>query len=70
MTGVQTCALPISWTYDRWRLTLYGEVVNLANRRNRRFDVFNGYNSRTGVASLTFDRMFPILPSLGMVLEK
>ncbi|HWQ54324.1 MAG TPA: TonB-dependent receptor [Bryobacteraceae bacterium] len=59
-----------AWAYARWTLTLYGEVVNLTNRRNRRFDVFNGYNSRTGYANLTFDTMFPILPSLGLVLEK
>lgn len=57
-----------AWSYTRWKLTLYGEVVNLTNRRNLRFDVFNGYNSR-GEARLTFDRMFPILPSVGIVLE-
>jgi hypothetical protein len=59
-----------AWAYDRWKLTLYGEVVNATNRRNWRFDVFNGYNSRTGQAFLTFDRMFPVLPSIGVVLEK
>ena len=59
-----------AWAFARWKLTLYGEVVNLANRRNIRFDTFNGYNSRTGQATLTFDRMVPILPSLGLALEK
>jgi hypothetical protein len=59
-----------SWVFDRWKLTLYGEVVNVSNTRNVRFDSFNGYNTRTGQASLSFDRMFPILPSLGVVLEK
>jgi hypothetical protein len=49
---------------------LYGEVVNLFNRRNHRFDTFNGYNARTGQAFVTLDRMFPILPSAGIVLEK
>ncbi len=59
-----------SWAYDRWKLTLYGEVVNITNRRNLRFDSFNGYNGRTGEARLTFDRMFPVLPSVGVMLEK
>lgn len=59
-----------AWAYDRWKLTLYAEVVNLANRRNFRFDTFNGYNSRTGQATVTLNRMFPILPSLGLVFER
>lgn len=59
-----------SWMYDRWKLTLYGEVVNITNRNNRRFDSFNGYNARTGEARVRFDRMFPLLPSVGLMLEK
>jgi hypothetical protein len=23
-----------SWTHDKWKLTLYGEVINLTNRTN------------------------------------
>ncbi len=59
-----------SWTRDRYKLTLYGEIVNLTNRRNYRFDSFNGFNSRTGQASVTLDRLFPILPSAGIVFER
>jgi len=59
-----------SWTRDRWKITLYGEVVNLTNRTNYLFDSFNGYNSRTLQANITRDTMFPILPSAGIVLEK
>ncbi|MFB3826873.1 MAG: carboxypeptidase regulatory-like domain-containing protein [Bryobacteraceae bacterium] len=59
-----------SWAYDRWKLTLYGEVVNVANRRNFRFDSFNGYNTRTGQANITLDRMFPVLPSVGLAFER
>jgi hypothetical protein len=55
--------------YDRWKLTLFGEVVNLLDRENVRYDTFSGYNARTGVARLNFDKMFPILPSAGMSLE-
>jgi len=59
-----------SWTKDRYKLTLYGEVVNLANRANYRFSSFNSYNSKTGQVSITVDKLFPILPSAGVVFER
>jgi hypothetical protein len=59
-----------SWTRDKWKITLYGEVVNLTNRTNYIYDSFNGYNTKTAQANLTLDTMFPILPSAGIVLEK
>jgi hypothetical protein len=59
-----------SWTRDKWKFTLYGEVVNLANRTNYIFDSFDGYNARTGQAFLTLDTMFPVLPSAGIMIEK
>ncbi len=59
-----------SWTRDKWKLTLYGEVVNLTNRANYIFDSFDGYNSRTLQSFLTLDTMFPILPSAGIVFER
>ena len=58
-----------TYTFNRCRLTLYGEIVNLLNRSNYRFDSLNGYNTRTGRVTLTLDRMFPIIPSAGAVLE-
>ncbi len=58
-----------AFVFDRWKVTLYGEVVNLFNHTNRRYDAFNGYNSRTGQAYPGLSKMFPILPSAGVVLE-
>jgi hypothetical protein len=58
-----------AWTRKKWRVTLYGEAVNLTNRTNYLFDSFNGYTSSTHQAYITLDKMFPILPSVGMVLE-
>lgn len=58
-----------AYVFDRWKLTLYGEVVNAFNRRNFRFETFNGYDNRTGRAFLTLDRMMPVLPSAGIVFE-
>ena len=58
-----------AYAFNRWKLTLYGEVINVLNRANYRFDSFNGYNSKTGRVTLTLDKMFPIIPSIGVVLE-
>jgi len=58
-----------SWTKDRYKMTLYGEVVNMTNRKNYRFDSLNSYNTKTGQIGVTLDRLFPILPSAGIVFE-
>ena len=52
-----------SWTKDKWKMTLFGEVINLTNRTNYIYDSFNGYNSKTFQALLfTLDTIcFPIL---------
>jgi hypothetical protein len=59
-----------SWTKDRYKMTLYVEIINLTNQTNYRFDSFNGYNSTTGQASVARDKLFPILPSAGFVFER
>jgi hypothetical protein len=59
-----------AWTRDKWKVSLYGEVVNLTNRKNYVFDSFDGYNSRTFQTFLTLDTMFPVLPSVGVVFER
>jgi hypothetical protein len=51
------------------QLTLFAEVINFTNRDNVRFDDLNGYDTRTGVARLSFDKMFPVLPSAGVVID-
>jgi hypothetical protein len=57
-----------SKTFDRWKLTVYAEGVNVTNRLNQRFDSYNGYDG-SGRASLSFTRMFPALPSAGVMAE-
>jgi outer membrane receptor for ferrienterochelin and colicin len=57
-----------SRAFDRWKLTIYGEVVNILNRANYRFDSYNGYDG-SGRAILSFSRMFPVLPSAGIMAE-
>lgn len=58
-----------AFLFDRWRLSLYGEVINALNRNNVRFETFNGYNPKTAAANLKFDNLIPILPSAGVVFE-
>jgi hypothetical protein len=59
-----------AWTHDKWKLTLYGELINLTNRANYVFESFNGFNSGNRMASITLDKMFPILPAAGLVFER
>jgi carboxypeptidase family protein/TonB-dependent receptor-like protein len=59
-----------AFVYDKWNLTLFAEVVNLTNRTNRQFDSYNGFNSRTAQVNLSFFKMFPILPSVGILCER
>lgn len=59
-----------AWTRDKWKLTLYGEAINLTNRTNYLFESLNSFNSQTGRASVTVDTMLPILPAVGLVFER
>ena len=57
-----------SWAHRRWMTTLYAEVMNLTNKTNYRFDSVDAYGG--GGAWVVLDRMFPILPSVGVVFER
>lgn len=57
-----------SKAFDRWKLTIYAEAVNLTNHANYRFDSYNGHDA-AGRAALSFARMFPVLPAAGVTAE-
>lgn len=59
-----------AWTHDKWKLTFYGEVINLTNRKNYMFDILDGNNGKTTQAYITTDKLFPIIPSVGLVFER
>ena len=59
-----------SWTRDKWKIALYGEVVNMSNRTNYLFDSLNSYNTKTGQTSVTLDSMLPVIPSAGVLIER
>lgn len=51
------------------RLTLYGEVINLLNRTQRRYTGLRRVSRQTGEVLLRDDTLLPILPSLGITLD-
>jgi len=48
--------------------TLFAEIVNLTNHANRDFDSAGPYDPSAGRSTPTFYSMFPILPSVGIVV--
>jgi hypothetical protein len=58
-----------AFLFNRWKLTVTGEVLNLLNRDNLRYAGFDGFDTNTGRVFGQLDRMLPILPSVGAVIE-
>jgi hypothetical protein len=58
-----------AYVHQKFTMTLFGEIVNLTNHTNRDFDSPGPYDINTTRTFPTFFSMFPILPSVGMVLE-
>ena len=58
-----------AFLFNRWKLTLTGEVLNLLNRENLRYAGFNGFDIDTGRVFGQLDRVLPFLPSVGAVIE-
>jgi CarboxypepD_reg-like domain/TonB-dependent Receptor Plug Domain len=57
-----------AFLFNRWKLTVTGEVLNLLNRENLRYAGFDGVDI-TGRVFGHLDRVLPILPSVGAVIE-
>jgi len=57
-----------AFLFKQWKLTLTGEVLNLLNRNNVRYAGFGFYSSNGRVFG-QLDRVLPILPSAGVVIE-
>jgi Carboxypeptidase regulatory-like domain/TonB-dependent Receptor Plug Domain len=56
-----------SFNFDRWKLTLYAEVLNLLARENIRYTTQS--DTANGRLSINRDSMFPLLPSAGIRVE-
>jgi len=57
-----------AFLFKKWKLTLNGEVINATNRNNLRYAGFDGYGFDGRVFG-QLDRVLPILPSAGVVVE-
>ena len=57
-----------AFLFKNWKLTLNGEVINATNRNNLRYAGFDGYGFDGRVFG-QLDRVLPILPSAGVVVE-
>jgi hypothetical protein len=53
--------------FDRFQLTLYGEVLNVTNRKNARYTT--EMDSTNGRLSTDKDSMFPLLPIAGIKID-
>ena len=57
-----------TFTWSRRRLTLFAEIINVLNRDNLRFDP-PSTSASTRRATGLFERMLPVLPSAGVLIE-
>jgi len=57
-----------AFLFKKTKLTLTGEVLNLLNRENVRYAGFDFYFSNGRVQG-QFDRLLPIVPSAGVVID-
>jgi len=58
-----------AWLFRSWKLTLFGEVLNVLDRENVRYNGQDGIDFRTGRVFLSTDTLFPLLPSLGVTVD-
>ncbi|MCA1579224.1 MAG: TonB-dependent receptor [Acidobacteria bacterium] len=58
-----------AFLFKRWKLTATAEVLNLLNRNNVRYAGFDGFDPSTGRVFGQLDRVLPLLPSAGVVIE-
>jgi CarboxypepD_reg-like domain len=57
------------WAFDRWKLTLYGEILNLTNHYNARYAYESGIDPATGQAQVKTLEGLPVTPTVGVVFQ-
>jgi hypothetical protein len=54
-----------SWSFQKWKLSLYGEMLNVTNHNNRRF-AFLSVNPTTGQTTVFTNEGIPATPTVGL----
>ena len=76
--GTQTLRFPYQrldlradkdWAFQRWKLTLYGEVLNLTNHYNARYVYSTVVDPTTGQAQVKTLQGLPITPTAGVAFQ-
>jgi len=57
------------WAFTRWKLTLYGEVLNVTNHYNARYVYSSGVDPTTGQAQVKTLQGLPTTPTVGLALQ-
>lgn len=55
------------WAFSRWKVALYGEMLNLTNHNNRRY--FYSVENPDGTLSVATGQGLPITPTAGVAFE-
>jgi hypothetical protein len=57
------------WAFRRWKLTLYGELLNVTNHDNLRYVQTGAINIQTGKSFIITEQGLPITPTAGLVFQ-
>jgi outer membrane cobalamin receptor len=57
-----------AWLFRGWKLTLFGEIVNVFDHDNVRYDV-DGLALPSGRVFVSSETLFPLIPALGVVVD-
>src|SRR5207302_8561529 len=58
-----------AFLFEKWKLTLSAEMLNVTNHKNLRIPIFDGIDSTTGRVFHHFGTTMPVLPALGVAIE-
>jgi hypothetical protein len=56
------------WPFSRWKLALYGEVLNLTDHNNPRY-FYTSFDPKTGNPTVVTGQGLPITPTAGLAFE-
>lgn len=57
------------WAFQRWKMTLYGEVLNVTNHYNARYFYSSGVDPNTGQVLIKTLQGLPVTPTAGLVFQ-